>query len=370
MSAIATAVIGAAVVGAAVSSDASRHAANVQSDAANKASDSTLQATRETNALNENIYNQNNQNQAPWLKSGGLALAALTGGLGLGNPYQPTNGAQPNATTGGTPGQMTAQNLTAGQTSDGVPQPATNGTNSSTGNITGLAGSATNPTFTDSSGNVVDANGNPVAAPDTGLSYYGDTNDQLSAAAGTQVDANGVGNFTKTFAPSDLTTDPSYQWRLDQGNQALAASAAAHGTTGSGQNLKDIVDYSQGSASTEYQAAYDRFMTNQNTAYNRLAGLAGVGQTTASGEASAGSALGGQISSNTMAGTASSNNYLTSGAAANAAGAVGSANAISGGLNNAVGNWTTMQYLNGKYPGATPASTSPTNAQLEQIWAP
>ncbi len=48
-----------------------------------------------------------------------------------------------------------------------------------------------------------------------------------------------------------------------------------------------------------------------------------------------------------MSGTNASNNYLTSGAAASAAGTVGSANALSGAFNSGINNWMGSQYLNG-----------------------
>jgi hypothetical protein len=80
--------------------------------------------------------------------------------------------------------------------------------------------------------------------------------------------------------------------------------------------------------SQEYQSAYNRALTGYNTGvasenqlYNRQAGLAGIGQTSAN--------LVGQAGQNyaTNAG-----NLMTGGAAAQAAGQVGQANAITGGL--------------------------------------
>lgn len=72
--------------------------------------------------------------------------------------------------------------------------------------------------------------------------------------------------------------DPAYQWDLQQGQQALERSAAARGGLRSGGTLKDLTSYAQGAASNEYQNAYNRFMNNQNTTFNRLATIAGYGQ--------------------------------------------------------------------------------------------
>lgn len=299
--------VGASVVSAAASSDASRHAANTQADAARNASDTGLQATRETNQLQWQMYQQQLANNAPYMQGGQQALAALQNGLGLGQ-------------------------VRASPTS-GQPMPGT---------------APQGPSYTNAQGATVDAQGNPVAAqPQT--QNYGATQDELNAGA------NSVqsGQFAKTFTPSDLTTDPSYQWRLQQGLKSLQSSAAARGGLLTGQGAKDINDYAQGAASTEYQSAYDRYMNNQNTLYNRLAGLAGVSQTATNSSNSAGSNAAAGIGANTMAGVNSSNNYLTSGAAAQAAGGIGQANAISGGLNNAAGNYMGWQYLSGKNPWAS-----------------
>ena len=64
-----------------------------------------------------------------------------------------------------------------------------------------------------------------------------------------------------------LKNDPSYQFRLKQGQQALDRSSAARGMGYSGAQLKAAQDYGQGMASTEFQ-----------NYYNRLAGLAQGGQ--------------------------------------------------------------------------------------------
>jgi hypothetical protein len=78
--------------------------------------------------------------------------------------------------------------------------------------------------------------------------------------------------------------DPSYQWRLQQGQQALERSAAGRGGLQSGATLKALTNYSQGAASQEYQAAFKRFMEQQQHGLDRtkvqadtLSGLANRG---------------------------------------------------------------------------------------------
>ena len=75
---------------------------------------------------------------------------------------------------------------------------------------------------------------------------------------------------TAQFNPNiDITQDPSYQFRLQQGMQALQRSQAATGISG-GAAAKAISDYAQGSASQEYANAYQRALqtSSQNASIN------------------------------------------------------------------------------------------------------
>ncbi len=83
------------------------------------------------------------------------------------------------------------------------------------------------------------------------------------------------------FTPSMLTQDPSYQWRLGQGENALLANASKLGGLDSGATRASLLGYGQGLASTEYQNAFNRYNSNQTNVYNRLANLAGSGQNAA-----------------------------------------------------------------------------------------
>lgn len=85
------------------------------------------------------------------------------------------------------------------------------------------------------------------------------------------------GDLFRNFTMADYQEDPGYQFRLDQGNKALNNSAAARGGLLSGATLKAIAEYNSGAASQEYGAAQNRFVQNQtlaqnaqNTAYNQF----------------------------------------------------------------------------------------------------
>jgi hypothetical protein len=131
------------------------------------------------------------------------------------------------------------------------------------------------------------------------------------------------------FGMDQFQQDPGYGFRLAEGQKALDRQAAARGGLISGGALKAAQRYGQDMGSQEYQNAYNRAFTGygtdvarENQLYNRQAGLAGIGQTSTN--------LLGQAGQNyaTNAG-----NLMTSGAAAQAAGQVGAANALTGGLN-------------------------------------
>jgi len=87
------------------------------------------------------------------------------------------------------------------------------------------------------------------------------------------------GNLLRPFGMSDFQQDPGYAFRLSEGMKGLERSAAARGGLLSGAMLKGISRYGQDFASNEYQNAYNRYGTNQSNQFNRLASMAGLGQT-------------------------------------------------------------------------------------------
>lgn len=89
---------------------------------------------------------------------------------------------------------------------------------------------------------------------------------QAGQNALTQMQALNSGDF------SSFKESPDYQFAFDQGLQGLDRSAAARGSLYSGGHSVDLMKFGQGLASQNY-----------NQFYNRLAGLSGTGQTTASG---------------------------------------------------------------------------------------
>jgi hypothetical protein len=117
--------------------------------------------------------------------------------------------------------------------------------------------------------------------------------------------------------------DPSYQFRLGEGMKALERQAAARGGLISGGALKAAQRYGQDYASQEF-----------GNAYNRLAAMAGVGQTATGAMGNAAGNFGANAG----------NNYMGA-ANARASGYVGGANTLAGGLNQYM-NYTQGQQNN------------------------
>lgn len=77
-----------------------------------------------------------------------------------------------------------------------------------------------------------------------------------------------------SFNPGDLTQDPGYQFQLQQGTDALNRSLGAKGNLFSGAAIKAGQDYSHGLADSTYNAAYQRWLAQnqQNLSAANAAG--------------------------------------------------------------------------------------------------
>lgn len=136
----------------------------------------------------------------------------------------------------------------------------------------------------------------------------------------------GYGSLTKPFGIADYQEDPGYQFRLNQGQEALQRSLGARGMLNSGNRLMELTKYGQDMGTQEYQNAYNRYNSNQTNTYNRLAGLSGTGQTSANTLANSGS-----NTANSLSG------LLTNQGNANAAAGIAGTNAWTSGLTGVAG---------------------------------
>jgi hypothetical protein len=132
--------------------------------------------------------------------------------------------------------------------------------------------------------------------------------------------------LTKQFGQEEFQAgiDPSYNFRLAQGNLATTNALNRAGGLVSGNALQGLTDYGQGAASQEFQNAFNRFQTQRGNIYNTLAGIAGIGQTAQKQT----SDLAQNVSGNIGQATIGIGNAM-------AGGQIGAANALSGGFQGA-----------------------------------
>lgn len=120
------------------------------------------------------------------------------------------------------------------------------------------------------------------------------------------------GAYTQQPTYEQLQMDPGYEFRRQQGEQAMLNAARGGGLAGSGAALKAATRYGQEAGSQEYQNAYNRFMANRAQAVQGLQNLAGTGagaaQTATGLAGSVGNALSGnQFNVGSNLGTMASN---------------------------------------------------------------
>ena len=178
----------------------------------------------------------------------------------------------------------------------------------------------------DAAGDAADAQGAAAAQSDATQRYQYDTtradnapfretglqaNNQLAAMM------NG-GQFGRRFQQSDLNADPVYQnglqFGLDQGTQGINRQAAAGGSMLSGATLKALTRFGNDYGSTKANESYNRFNTDQNSQYNKLAGLSGAGQQATNQVSAAGQNMANNISASQQGmGNARGSAYLAQG---------------------------------------------------------
>ena len=133
------------------------------------------------------------------------------------------------------------------------------------------------------------------------------------------------GSFARPFTAADLKTNlaPNYQFMLEQGLGAVRQGA---NVGGGGSNIqRAATKFAEDYASNAYQNALQNYMAQQQQIFNRLSGVAGIGQTAQGQQLGLGSNLANALSQ-----------LGTSGASALGAGQIGAAGAQTGALQNLV----------------------------------
>jgi hypothetical protein len=287
---------GTALVGGVLSSSAAKSAASTQARAARYAADSQLQQ-----------FNTINEQQAPYRNAGYSALNQLL--IGFGNT--------PNAP------EKSFENFDPEAYLAANPDAANPAVWSGHGDRAESAWA-----------HYLNANAIGDKRAFTGIASYNDALAQVQNAKNDPA----YGFFSHQFDANDLNNNlaPNYEFMLNQG---LGQARNQYNSTGgliSGNALQGLNTFAQNYAQNAYQQAYNNYTNNQTNIFNRLASIAGLGQTANNATAQYGTAA-----------TTAANNYLTSGAAAQAAGTVGQANAIGNSLSN-IGDAYMMYKLFGK----------------------
>lgn len=170
--------------------------------------------------------------------------------------------------------------------------------------------------------------------------------------------------WTSTFqAPTaaEAAATPGYQFQLQQGLNALQNSAAARGGLLSTGTAKNLNNYAQGVASTNYQNTYNNalqayntnFSTNeqsQNDLFNRLYSTTGLGANAAANLNNVTAGSTNALQSGILGNATQIGNDIMGVGNAQAAGTVGAANALQGGLQgagNAIGQGISLQSILG-----------------------
>lgn len=274
--------IGGSLAGSAIQGMGAKSAAKAQQ----RQADQQIKLQRE-------IYDDTTKRFQPIYDSGTNALAAYNYELGLG-PRPTFGGTAPQIETVTTPGQMMPA---YGRRSDPRDRDGYNGPDIYEPRTNWMQPGPATTTYK--------VGGNSFATLDEAQAWA-NANKQGGQA---------YGGFQKT---------PGYDFRLNQGLDAVQAGAAARGGLYSGAAMKALQQYGQDYATSEY------------TPYlNRLAGMTDTATAAAGNMANAGANMGAGVGS-----------ALAAKGNAQAAGSIGMGNAINGGIQNMLGYMNYQQSLN------------------------
>lgn len=166
---------------------------------------------------------------------------------------------------------------------------------------------------------------------------------QRGIGIGPGTDGSGVGNLNAPFTPADFHNSPGYQFQLQQGENAVLNNRSAMGGVNSGNTLKALTQFGQGTANQDYWNAYNAFVNRQNQQFGQLNSVVGTGANAVNNTGSFGANAANNVAQNTI-GAGNSQ----------AAGIVGQASAITNGISSA-GNQLAF-LLGGGLPGGAGGS--------------
>lgn len=161
----------------------------------------------------------------------------------------------------------------------------------------------------------------------------------------------GGGTLNPTAMNAALAATPGYKFALDQGLKSVQNSYAAKGLGGSGAAVRGGIDYAEGLAGTQFQNIFGNYLD-----------VARLGEAAGGAIAGVGTNVGGNIS-----------NLITGAGSSQAAGTVGAANALTGGLNSFLGSAGNSAMMLGLYNsgffGGAGLTASGSNALIPNAWS-
>jgi hypothetical protein len=134
---------------------------------------------------------------------------------------------------------------------------------------------------------------------------------------------------------------------MSEGEKAVQRMFGARGLSRSGAAVKAATRFSADYANTKAGESRDRFVQDQSNLYNRLAGVSGTGQVTATNNASNAMTLGSNIGQ-----------LLVGEGNARGAADIARGNAIGGAASGIGNNMQSAYWLNRIYPEKQPTSTT------------
>jgi hypothetical protein len=262
----------------------------MSSKSAKKAGEASEKASKDANKLQKYMYDTSRADQEPWRQAGGNALSRLMTGLGLGSSSAPDRQSIMNELRG---------NYTTNASSQASPSGRNEPMKGSPEWMQRWAWENENPHVTWDGLREYNQPQGQSGIDYAGLNSAVDEEYKRRMAA-YEAGKNDPfsGSLMKKFSLQDYVADPGYQFRLSEGMKGLDRSAAARGGLQSGSALKAAANYSQNAASQEYGNAYNRYNTDQGNQYNRLANVAGFGQTANNANAMTGMNYANQVGGN------------------------------------------------------------------------
>jgi hypothetical protein len=293
--------VAAAAVGGLIAADGSRSAANTAADATNNASAKEME-----------MFNLSRQDQQPWMDRGNQAGNKLQYLLGL----------------GGTGGAASGNSL-AGQrlvdTSTGIPQYNAQLYNSNPDYRAAWDAVASEHFGKYGKNYRADSDGNRIEEV-----LRARLGPQIEQANTAQQNDPAYGSLMRNFSAADMQADPVYQsglqFGLDEGTKGINRMAAASGNSLSGATLKALTRFGNDYGSTKANESFNRFNINRDSTYNKLAAIAGTGQTATNQVGTLGVKTGASVGDN-----------MITGGMLRGAGAIGQTNALTGMMNNIYG---------------------------------